>query len=379
MRNSDRLVAIAAAGIALFATPIAQAEEEQKPRLVDPEDGYVDVSNFLDTVYGFLPVIMPITEPAVGYGAAGALVFIDSPPQSEDGRFQRPNITAAGGLKTENGTSGLFAGHLGTWQDGRLRTLAAIADMDINLEYFGLGGDRIPGSGVDYTIDGTGGVLGASWRLGGTEIWLGARYAAFETDVSLADGTALPGVSPADLGLSLAAITPVATVDRRNNFFTPTDGWYLDLSVPLFRDAIGSDRDFEKATLTAMYFRPLSDSLYLGVRAAAKYSSDDTPFYLRPYVAVRGVPAVRYQGEKSVEAEAELRWQFHPRYSLVAFAGGGVADGAAGDSHEDVFAGGAGFRYLIARRHGLHVGLDVATGPDGGALYVIVGNAWMRP
>ena len=32
----------------------------------DPEDGYFDVSNFLSTRVGFLPIAMPITEPAVG-------------------------------------------------------------------------------------------------------------------------------------------------------------------------------------------------------------------------------------------------------------------------------------------------------------------------
>ena len=30
----------------------------------DPEDGYVDVSRFLDRAYGFIPVVLPITEPA---------------------------------------------------------------------------------------------------------------------------------------------------------------------------------------------------------------------------------------------------------------------------------------------------------------------------
>jgi hypothetical protein len=44
-----------------------------------------------------------------------------------------------------------------------------------------------------------------------------------------------------------------------------------------------------------------------------------------------------------------------------------------------VSAGGAGFRYLIARRYGLHVGMDVAGGADDTVFYVIFGNAWLRP
>ena len=42
-------------------------------------------------------------------------------------------------------------------------------------------------------------------------------------------------------------------------------------------------------------------------------------------------------------------------------------------------SGGAGFRYLIARRYGLHLGLDVAVSADDTAIYVIFGNAWLRP
>ncbi len=96
---------------------------------------------------------------------------------------------------------------------------------------------------------------------------------------------------------------------------------------------------------------------------------------------MRGVEALRYQGEKAAEAEAELRWQMHPRFSLVGFGGAGVARSnfARQDSEKTVTAGGAGFRYLLARKHGLHMGIDVARGPDSTIFYVVFGNAWMRP
>jgi hypothetical protein len=261
-----------------------------------------------------------------------------------------------------------------------LRTLAAVADADVNLEYFGLGGDRPPGSGLDYTIAARGGVAGASYRLGQTPLWLGLRYALAKTTVDL-DGPSLPGVSAEDFDLHLAALTPSLTLDLRDNFFTPTNGWYADLSVPVFREALGGDRDFERATVTAMYYRQLSDSLYFAMRGTARASSDGTPFFLRPFVVLRGVQALRYQGEQAADAEVELRWQLHPRFSLVGFAGAGVArsDLSAGDREQTVTTGGAGFRYLIARKHGLHMGVDVAAGPDEPILYVVFGSAWLRP
>src|SRR5688500_11639905 len=81
------------------------------------DDGWPDVSNFLDKAYGFLPIAAPITEPAVGYGAFVGLTFIDKPEGQAAAGFGRPNITAVGGLATDNGTWGLIAGDVRQWKD----------------------------------------------------------------------------------------------------------------------------------------------------------------------------------------------------------------------------------------------------------------------
>jgi len=367
---------LAAASLVLSFHPGPALAE--RPSLRDPTDGAFDLSAVLDTAYGFVPIVSPITEPAVGYGAAGALVFIDR-NSPDEGRPVRPNIAAVGGLATENGTSGLFGGHVGHWQGGRLRTVAALADADVNLEYFGLG-ERTPGaeSGLDYTIGASGGVLGASYRPWSAPVWIGARYVLAETDVRLRDDPLEDLVDPADQSLRLAALAATVTFDSRDNSFTPTRGVYFDAAMPWFRDGFGSDRDFELLDVSAQYFHPLGDRLFGGVRAGWRDSSDGTPFYLRPYVAMRGVQAMRYQGEEVAEAEAELRWQWRPRWSAVAFAGVGSASTEAGDD-ETVTAGGGGFQYSIARTYGLHIGLDVAWGPDDPVLYVVFGSAWLRP
>jgi hypothetical protein len=258
-----------------------------------------------------------------------------------------------------------------------------VAKANVNLAFFGLGDREAAGAdGLDYSIEATGGVAGGNYRIGSQPLWLGLRYALADTQVRLREsGAKPPGILPGDRNLRLAGLTPSITLDTRDNFFTPTRGCYADLSAPVFREGLGGDRDFELLTLTGMYFRPLGPSLYFGIRGAAKDSSDGTPFYLRPYVSLRGVPALRYQGEQAAEVEAELRWQFHPRVSLVGFGGGGTARSnlAGGEQEQSVGAGGIGFRYLIAREYGLHMGLDVAVGPDDPVIYVVFGTQWLRP
>ncbi len=379
-------VAVCAATLA-FGYPVyaaePESEQETPSKFRDSEDGKFDISAFLTTAYGFIPLLVPITDPAVGYGAVAAAVFVHGEPPAEGEPFVRPTISVIGALKTENDTRGWFGANLGTWRGGRVRTIAALTDLDVNLEFFGFGGDAATATeGLGYSVKARGGVAGGNYRLGDTQVWIGLRYTSVNTSVSLAPPASdLPNVSAEDYDLRLGALTPSLTLDRRDNFFTPIRGWYVDLSVPVFRESLGGDRDFETANLTAMYFRPLGESLFLGVRASGKYSSDGTPFFLRPYVSLRGVQALQYQGERSAELEAELRWQFRPRWSVVGFAGAGEARSsiAAREPEASPSTAGAGFRYLVARRHGLQLGLDIAGGPDDTIFYVVFGNAWLRP
>lgn len=43
---------------------------------------------------------------------------------------------------------------------------------------------------------------------------------------------------------------------------------------------------------------------------------------------------------------------------------------------ETVAAGGVGFRYRIARKLGMQLGMDVARGPEETSIYLTVGSAW---
>jgi hypothetical protein len=80
-------------------------------------------------------------------------------------------------------------------------------------------------------------------------------------------------------------------------------------------------------------------------------------------------------------AEAEVRWQFHERWSAVAAAGYGEARTRNDlfSRTRDVTSGAVGFRYELARKFGMHAGLDVGFSEGTTAIYLQVGNAWFRP
>jgi hypothetical protein len=357
-----------------------EASEPSKFRYA--EDGWLDVSGFLDEKYGFLPVAIPITEPAVGYGAAGGLAFISKPLGEARAGFNRPNITAVGGMGTENGTWGAFAGDVRHWLEDRLQTVAHLVYASVNLDFHGIGaGGNLADQPLAYNLEPRGGTVQGKYRLGDSRVWLGLSYAFATTRVTFDAPAGTPGLPDFRRDSDVGGFTPSVTFDSRDNIFTPTRGTYFEASGGLFSEALGGDDEFQRVRFLGMQFIPLHRRLYLGFRGEVAASFGDAPFYLRPFIYLRGAPVMRYQGEETAQIEAELRWQFWNRFSMVGFAGTGAAwnNFERIDSTQTVVTGGTGFRYEMARKYGIHMGLDVAFGPNNTAVYVQVGSAWARP
>jgi hypothetical protein len=347
-----------------------------------PDDGWPDLSAFLDQKYGFLPVAMPITEPAVGYGAAIGTAFLSKPLGAARAGLGRPNITAAGGMATENGTWGAFIGDMRYWLDDRLQTLAGAILADVNLDFHGIGkNSALAGDPLHYTLNPMALALQAKYRFGDTRIWAGLSYAFAFTGVSFdaaADASRLPDF---DRDSRVGGLTVLGSYDSRDSLFTPLRGTFVELSFGFFGKALGGQDTFERGALVAIQYVPLPWNLFLGLRGDVGATFGDAPFYLKPFTHLRGVPIMRYQGEQIAQAETELRWQFWGRLSLLGFVGAGAAwnDFERLDDSTTVIAGGPGIRYELARRYGIHMGIDVAFSRDTTAFYVQVGNAWLRP
>ena len=66
---------------------------------------------------------------------------------------------------------------------------------------------------------------------------------------------------------------------------------------------------------------------------------------------------------------------------MLGFVGTGAAfnDAERANNVQGIVTGGFGLRYEIARKYGIHMGLDIAFAPENTAVYVQVGSAWSRP
>lgn len=357
---------------------------EAKPKtkeLPEPDDGWPDLSSFLDHKFGFLPIARPITEPAVGYGAAGGLMFLSKPLGNAAKGLGRPNITGVGGFGTANGSWGLFGVDLRYWAKDKVQTLFAVAGASVNLDYHGSGDDSVlHDNPLRYNLQPIGAAGIVKYRFGESRFWAGIGYGFASTHVTFEAPDTAPGIPDYENQSNVGTLLSLLTFDTRDNFFTPTRGTFLEFSFQPAATWLGSDHNFERLYFTGIQYVPLPENLYLGMRGDAGVSFD-APFYIEPSIDLRGVAAKRYQGEEIAQLESEIRWQFYGRWSVLAFAGCGVAwnDFEDGANAQGVGSGGGGFRYELAQRYGIHAGIDVAGSRDTAAFYLQVGSAWMRP
>ncbi len=367
-----------------LVTPAA-AQKAQGKRLKpfkDPADSAFDISYYLANLHGFLPVAMPITEPAVGYGAAAAGAFFIPKKKKIKGRkFQIPDIAAVAGGITSNKT--WFAGmaYLGFWKQDRIRYRGVFGYGDVKLKYYGEGGGYLEKNPAEFSIQSYFLLQQVILRIGDSKFLLGGRYLFGHSKVTFFENSSVPGLDPRDLDFTNSGIGFISEYENLNNYFSPTKGVKINLSYNQFLQLLGSDRDFGRMSFSAIYYLPVTKSWISGFRLETLMETGDAPFYLKPFITLRGVPAMRYQGELTALMETEQQVLVTRRWSAVGFAGYGKAYSSldvSGKKVSTAWSAGAGFRYLLARLFGLRMGVDVARGPEKWAFYVVVGSYWFR-
>ena len=351
----------------------------------DSEDGAFDMSDFLMTKGGFMPAPIIITEPAVGTGLGLAAVFYHGNligrqnPNNPEQQLP-PSMTVATGGYTSNGTWFAGGGHVGHWKQDSIRYVGFVGLMNLNIDFYA---GQLP---LAFNIDGGFLLQQIKFRLGKSKFFVGGKWIYFDSTSTFKgfedllppdwpNGDVLTGFKSRNSGLGM-----VGYYDGRDNIFTPNIGQEADLELTRYDESIGGDFDYWYAHAQVLSFHKLHEQFFLGLRLEGVAVDGDVPFYGYPFVQLRGVPAMRYQDERILNLEVEGRWQFWKRWSLVGFVGKGLTDGDIRrfDYDDNIVTYGGGFRYLIARKFNMHVGIDVARGPEETAWYLQMGHAWAR-
>jgi len=350
------------------------------------EEGELDLSNYLSQAYGFLPVPILITEPAIGYGGGAALVYLHDKfigSKGASGRNIPPSMSGIILAGTENGTKVAGGFHLGYYMEDRIRTQTFVMLTDVNINFY-TPNDRAVFLNLKNPIA----YQSLKYRLSESDIFVGASYLYTSSEVTLNREEDRPPLNIPLQKVTSSAFGLILDYDTRDNALSPNRGMLFNARANFFTETLGSDNDFQKYFLQELLYMPLSDKINLDHRVSFdKVTGDDAPFYMYPAVNMRGVPAMRYQGENVALYEAQLSYDVTKRWRGIVFAGVSKAYGHSsslglgqdvsfGDA-KTVIAKGVGFRYLIAERFGLRMGIDVAMSGEDKAFYIQFGTAWM--
>jgi hypothetical protein len=361
-----------------------------KSLFLSQDDGMFDIGAYLSTKYGFMPMPIIVTEPAVGYGGGLNLMFLHDSLESSLKRKSPPSISGVAGLGTENGTLLGAAYHLGFWKEDSIRTATAFGALNLNMNFY------LRNIGIDMNLKGYAAYQELMFRLGESDFFLGSNYVYVDVD-SKKNNEELPLLDPLfEHEFKMGALAAVIQYDTRDTIFTPSKGLFIKATLRRFDEIFGGNENFWRYGAKAFYFHPLMDDVILGLRIEGEVvnasNGDKIPYIANPSINMRGIPAMRYQGEKMMLGEVQVRWEFTERWNMVFFGGAGkvygdeyryeIGTGVVQEytNFQDAPihpAGGVGFRYELARKFGLWGGLDFATDEENDfAFYITIGSAW---
>lgn len=328
------------------------------------------------TKSSFLFVPYPITEPAIGSGLLAGPVWMRAGPSVGTGP-SKPQAFGLGALWTDGGSRGFVAFDHRAWNEGLWRTTAIAGRADIKLTYSGL--SPKPDQDFGFTLSTEGLSLQAQRSLGKGPDSLALRLFSAQTKVDF-DLALPPELAAERRQADVAGVGITWARDTRDDVFAPARGQALSLGLTLHPAFLGSSFDQQSVELDWAGYRKGLGTGVLGMRVRAQASHGEPPFYLRPYVSLRGVAAIRYAGEQAGSMELEYRQPVGKRWDVLVFAGAGQArsNRLGAEGRQSVQTQGLGVRFKAKELFGLTFGLDYAQGPDGGVSYIQIGNAWAR-
>lgn len=387
MRKHHRIVFVLILCFGII--PKLRAQINKEYYFKDSIDGHLDVSDWLINAKGFIPLPTLITEPALGgIGGGVFLIFIERRPpliDTVDKKVQvqhsLPDITGVGGLYTANGTwlTGVF--RQGTIIKHRIRYRVAAGYGNLNIELYRtlpIVGEK----GFNFNFKIVPFFTYAMKQIAKSNWYGGLQYMMlFEETRAQTQSERLPTYLTEKEHKSFVSQPGVIVeYDVRDNMFSPNKGFKVHTDASISENWVGSDYSYQRINAYTYGYYDFHPRLIGGLRLDMQQAFGSPPFFMLPFIDMRGIPAARYQNSIDALTEGEIRWDFYKRWSVVGFGGTGKAF-AQWNQFKDaewVYSYGTGFRYLLARKFKLRMGIDVARGPEQWAYYIILGSAWLK-
>lgn len=274
------------------------------------------------------------------------------------------------------------------WHEGRWRLNGAVMFSRYPEVYYGIG-PSVPAAweeeytsrlaDVDLQLQRT---LRPGWRVG-PQLVVRAENVTEVADGGRLDTRLVPGRS----GGTTVGLGLTSAWDTRDNLYFPHRGHYVVMGGLLHTGVLGSDFAFGRLTVDARRYVPVRGRHVLALNGYVEAVAGTAPFPLLPLLGgddlMRGYREGRYRDTVLAALQAGYRFPLFNRLPLLRRIKGAVF-GNVGNVARRVdalsltgikYAIGAGLR-LRLNDEGIHGRVDYAFGPEGGALYVTLLEAF---
>ena len=327
-----------------------------------------------------VPIILPISNPTVGAGLGGGVLYMH--PKDENADPNDPStMTGVFGMYTDSKSWAIGGFHSGSYKDDTIRVSVPVMHGDFGLKFYGVG-DHSPfrDDPIDYEATGNLFTPKISFELPFENWFLGTTYRIIDLSTQFGGSTGptdLPGYNERQ---TTAGLGLVSLYDSRNSNLWPSRGSWLDFTALMNGHYAGGDYNYFKSTLKWAQYFPVLEPLTLIYRLDGQYIEGEAPFWDLARIRLRGFSSGQYLDDVAATAQAELRWNAYKRWYISLFGGAGWIGGSVSDigSADPNFAGGTGFRYILVEDQKLSVGLDVAYTKDAAecSIYFQIGD-WL--
>jgi hypothetical protein len=367
--NSSRWLtpaALLAAALAL-AHPFAAAQEAPAARNVDR----VRIAG--------LPFVYYAPETTLAFGAGGVLTFRAGRPRD---RARTSSVWAYGTYNLEKQVKVLIEPQIYL----RGNDLVIHGKMEFERapqRFYGLGDETAAVDREVYTPRAFTARFGVKRRLVGG--LFGGLQLDFESTIIEkveAGGLLASGTVPGSRGGTLAGLGASLDWDTRDAPLFPRRGALLGFTADVYGAAAGSEYTFSRFKLDLREYLPLGPDQVLALQGYVLATGGEVPFYklalLGGDTLLRGYFKGRFRDKAVSLVQAEYRAFVSGRIGFAGFAG--LAQVFPGLAHFGsgrlMFSIGTGLRYLISKRDGTTVRLDLAWGERSFGLYATAQEAF---
>ncbi|MEQ9304639.1 MAG: hypothetical protein RJQ14_12085 [Marinoscillum sp.] len=201
----------------------------------------------------------------------------------------------------------------------------------------------------------------------------------FEIDINPTGALQSQNIRGTEAG-KLLGLGALMILDKRNNIFSPSGGYYLESRVLRYEDQMVGDYAFTDLYVDMRkYFQP-ADKWETAFQVYHQSVLGEPPFYNYALLGggkiMRGYYKGGYRDHHQTVVQTELRRYVTNRIVASAFGGLGSVTGSFGAYDKVLGSYGVGIRYEINTAEKLRIRLDYARGANTSGFYININEAF---